>query len=96
VIYGEPNSRCCVLNGAAARTCPVGDEIIIAASTYCEPSQLYEIKPRVITFQPDNSIDKTLYYDVFKSERNPYDFRIVDAAADLQPDDVPLCERFVA
>src|SRR3954453_15238075 len=23
VIYGEPGSRCCVLNGAAARTCQV-------------------------------------------------------------------------
>src|SRR5215210_7113755 len=30
VIYGEPGSRCCVLNGAAARTCQVRDEVIIA------------------------------------------------------------------
>src|ERR1700760_1661111 len=27
VIYGAPGSRCCVLNGAAARTCQVGDEL---------------------------------------------------------------------
>ena len=31
VIAGERGSRCCVLNGAAARTCAVGDELIIAA-----------------------------------------------------------------
>lgn len=31
VIQGERGSRCCVLNGAAARTCQVGDELIIAA-----------------------------------------------------------------
>lgn len=31
VIYGEPGSRCCVLNGAAARACEEGDEVIISA-----------------------------------------------------------------
>ena len=34
VIYGEPGSRCCVLNGAAARTCQKGDELIICAVEY--------------------------------------------------------------
>src|SRR5690349_20498715 len=29
VIYGERGSGCCVLNGAAARTCQVGDAVII-------------------------------------------------------------------
>src|SRR5690606_31511162 len=28
VIYGERGSRCCILNGAAARTCQRGDEVI--------------------------------------------------------------------
>ena len=32
VSLGERGSRCCVLNGAAARTCQTGDEIIIASS----------------------------------------------------------------
>ncbi|HEY9572870.1 MAG TPA: aspartate 1-decarboxylase, partial [Pusillimonas sp.] len=27
VIYGERGSRCCILNGAAARTCQRGDEV---------------------------------------------------------------------
>jgi aspartate 1-decarboxylase len=36
VIFGEAGSRCCILNGAAARTCHAGDEVIIAASDYIE------------------------------------------------------------
>jgi aspartate 1-decarboxylase len=80
VIYGEPGSRCCVLNGAAARTCQKGDELIIAASqTIGAPEKLYEVKPRILTFLPDNHVDQVLYYDVFQSDKRPYDFRIVDA-----------------
>jgi aspartate 1-decarboxylase len=80
VIYGQPGSRCCVLNGAAARTCQKGDELIIAAAEMIDrPERLYEIKPRILTFLPGNEVDQVLYYDVFQSERRPYDFRIVDA-----------------
>ncbi|MGE5503354.1 MAG: aspartate 1-decarboxylase [Actinomycetota bacterium] len=80
VIFGTPGSRCCVLNGAAARTCQVGDELIIAAADYVAgPDKLYELKPRILTFLPHNEVDQVLYYDVFQSERRPYDFRIVDA-----------------
>lgn len=79
VIYGEPGSRCCVLNGAAARTCQVGDELIIAAADYCGPEKLYDIRPRILTFLPDNQIDQVLNYEVFPSEKRPYDFRIIDA-----------------
>jgi len=80
VIFGEPGSRCCILNGAAARTCQVGDELIIAASEMlASPKDLYDLKPRILTFLPDNQIDQVLFYDVFHSERRPYDFRIVDA-----------------
>jgi aspartate 1-decarboxylase len=32
LIFGGPGSRCCILNGAAARTCHAGDGVIIAAS----------------------------------------------------------------
>jgi len=80
VIFGEPGSRCCVLNGAAARTCQVGDELIIAASEMlASPKDLYDLKPRILTFLPDNQIDQVLFYDVFHSEHRPFDFRIVDA-----------------
>jgi aspartate 1-decarboxylase len=79
VIFGEPGSRCCILNGAAARTCQIGDEVIIAAADYVEPSGLYDLKPRILTFMPDNHVDQVLYYDVFQSEKRPFDFRIMDA-----------------
>ncbi|PCK76878.1 aspartate 1-decarboxylase [Rhizobium sophoriradicis] len=64
VIYGERGSRCCVMNGAAARTCQVGDEIIICSSTYVEKYQIAQIKPRVLTFDRDNSIRDRMFYDV--------------------------------
>jgi|SRR5215469_9897539 len=82
VIHGEPGSRCCILNGAAARTCQVRDEIIIAASTFCEPKGLYNLKPRVVTFLPDNKADRVLCYDVFKSDANDFDFRTIDTTDD--------------
>lgn len=63
VIYGKRGSRCCVLNGAAARTCQVGDEIIICSSEYVENQQIAEMKPRVLTFNRDNSIRKRMFYD---------------------------------
>ncbi|MEI6986186.1 MAG: aspartate 1-decarboxylase [Rhodospirillaceae bacterium] len=78
IIFGVAGSRCCVLNGAAARTCQLGDELIIAAADYIQPTGLYGLKPRILTFLPDNQIDQVLYYDVFASEQRPYDFRIVD------------------
>ncbi len=78
IIYGAPGSRCCVLNGAAARTCQVGDELIIAASAHVSPAELYQLKPRILTFTPDNEVDQMLYYEVFKSEAREFDFRIVD------------------
>ncbi len=80
VIYGAAGSRCCVLNGAAARTCQVGDELIIAATCEAEPKELYALKPRILTFLPNNEIDQVLQYEVFKSEAREFDFRIVTDA----------------
>ncbi|HKZ74095.1 MAG TPA: aspartate 1-decarboxylase, partial [Steroidobacteraceae bacterium] len=40
IIAGERGSRCCVLNGAAARTCQVGDELIIAARADVEVDEI--------------------------------------------------------
>ena len=77
VIFGEPGSRCCILNGAAARTCQKGDEVIIAAASYVTPDQLYTLRPRVLTFNPDNSVDQDLAYEVFKSDARAFDFRTV-------------------
>lgn len=80
VIFGKPGSRCCILNGAAARTCQIGDEVIIASAEYLDgPEGLYTLKPRILTFLPDNQVDQVLYYDVYQGETRPYDFRIMDA-----------------
>jgi aspartate 1-decarboxylase len=77
VIFGEAGSGCCILNGAAARTCQAGDEIIIAAAKYINnPSELHSIKPVVLTFKEGNRIDEILQYDVFESTTREYDFKI--------------------
>lgn len=81
VIYGVAGSRCCILNGAAARTCQVGDELIIAASDDVRPNELYDLRPRVLTFTPNNEVDQVLHYEVFKSAERDFDFRIVDSTA---------------
>jgi aspartate 1-decarboxylase len=75
VIFGEPGSRCCILNGAAARTCHAGDEVIIAASDYIHPRELPEMRPRVLTFKPDNEVDEMLEYRVGETD-GVYDFHI--------------------
>ncbi|WP_448191949.1 aspartate 1-decarboxylase [Azospirillum sp. sgz301742] len=83
VIYGERGSRACVLNGSAARTCQIGDEIIIAASWYCQPTEIASLKPRVLTFHPDNRVDKVLCYDVTDHANGRFDFRILDLTDEL-------------
>lgn len=84
VIFGEAGSRCCVLNGAAARTCQKGDELIIGAASYCDPADLYALRPKVLTFLPDNQVDQRLEYDVFHGAAREFDFRIVDAGTDVE------------
>lgn len=78
VIHGEPASRCCILNGAAARTCAPGDELIIAASEYLQPSELYELQSKVLTFGEDNQVDQELAYEVCKTPEREFGFRVVD------------------
>jgi aspartate 1-decarboxylase len=75
VIYGEAGSRCCILNGAAARTCQKGDELIIAASDIIAPGDLAKSAPRVLTFTPENAIDERLAYRV-EAIGDWYDFHI--------------------
>ncbi|MHA3902249.1 aspartate 1-decarboxylase [Castellaniella sp. WN] len=77
VIYGERGSRCCILNGAAARTCQRGDEVIIANSEYIQESELEHIKPVVLTFHSDNSVREHLGYSVGRDEQGRLSFEIV-------------------
>jgi aspartate 1-decarboxylase len=76
VIFGEAGSRCCILNGAAARTCQIGDQVIIAASEYIERAELGAFDPVVLTFRPDNSIDALLRYRVRPTATGTYDFHV--------------------
>ncbi|MBQ9405439.1 MAG: aspartate 1-decarboxylase [Desulfovibrio sp.] len=65
VLYGKPGSRCCILNGAAARLCQVGDEVIISAQEFVTgPEDIYDRQPVVLTFNEDNSIAESLHYKV--------------------------------
>lgn len=77
VIYGEPGSRCCILNGAAARTCQRGDQIIICATEFIETPEIYNLRPVVLTFTPDNHIDEVMRYEVNKTATRDFDFKIV-------------------
>lgn len=81
VIYGERGSRCCILNGAAARTCQRGDEVIIANSAYIAENELESIKPSVLTFHPDNSIKDRLGYSVGRDDQGRLSFEILNYAS---------------
>lgn len=81
VIYGESGSKCCILNGAAARTCQKGDEVIICASEYIDrPEELYSRNPIVLTFDDDNTVRERLRYVVGGEDARTFDFSIVPEA----------------
>jgi aspartate 1-decarboxylase len=91
VILGERGSRCCILNGAAARTCQKGDELIICSSLYVDGAAIEELSPRVVTFNAENRIMDRLRYAVTKDDAGRYDFAILDEAGERLP--VPLLAR---
>ena len=78
VILGVRGSRCCVLNGAAARTCQPGDQIIICNSIYLAEHKITELKPKVLTFDAQNNVVDRLTYSVSCDEDNRYRFEILD------------------
>jgi aspartate 1-decarboxylase len=80
VIYGEPGSGCCILNGAAARTCQRGDVIIVAAAADIEPAALVDLRPKVLVMGPGNTVAQELAYEVSLNAEGEHDFRIVDEA----------------
>jgi aspartate 1-decarboxylase len=88
VILGERGSRCCILNGAAARTCQPGDQVIICNSVYIPESQLTEISPRILTFDRDNNITERLTYQTTRDKEGRYRFSIL--SGDGTPQRVPL------
>lgn len=76
VIYGKRGSRCCVLNGAAARTCQPGDPVIIVARTSVRPDQITTMRPRVALFGPGNKVARLLEYRVGRDTLGRATFRI--------------------
>jgi aspartate 1-decarboxylase len=78
VIYGEPGSKCCILNGAAARTCCQGDAVIVCAYEYIDkPEDLYAKTPSILLFDAENNIRKRLRYVIDGQERGRFDFSAV-------------------
>ena len=88
VILGQRGSRCCILNGAAARTCQPGDQVIICNSVYLDESRITDLKPKVLTFDDNNHIRDRLTYSVEVDERGQYTFSILDEEDRRQP--IPL------
>lgn len=88
VILGERGSRCCILNGAAARTCQPGDQVIICNSVYLDESRLTSLKPTVLTFDQHNHISDRLSYSVDVDANGKYTFEILDQENTVLP--VPL------
>nr|WP_245278377.1 aspartate 1-decarboxylase [Ensifer aridi] len=68
VLYGDAGSRCCILNGVAARTCQPGDEVIVASSFFGEIDDIIERQPRVLAFGPDEIIDRITYVVTRRSD----------------------------
>jgi aspartate 1-decarboxylase len=78
VIWGERGSRCCVLNGAAARTCQAGDTVIIVARTNVQPSEIAAMAaPRIAIMDKNNRIQRLIEYRVGHDDRGRMNFRIV-------------------
>lgn len=88
VILGERGSRCCILNGAAARTCQPGDQIIICNSVYLDESQLTALKPKILTFDENNHVRDRISYSVNLNAEGQYTFDILDEQKSALP--IPL------
>lgn len=85
VILGERGSRCCILNGAAARTCQAGDQVIICNSVYVNENEITTLKPRVLTFDKDNRVVDRLSYSVERDQTGRYSFSILDETSAKLP-----------
>ena len=78
VILGQRGSRCCILNGAAARTCQPGDELIICSSVYLDGAEIVDLSPAILTFDAANNVVDRLRYKVSRDESGGYHFAILD------------------
>ena len=80
VIHGDRGTACCVLNGAAARTCQVGDELIIAARADVAIERLCEFVSRTVIFDAGNRVARTVTQQIELNSAGKY--VTLSAAAD--------------
>ena len=81
VIWGKRGSRCCVLNGAAARTCQPGDPVIIVARASVFPAEIESVRPRIAIMNADNHIERLIEYRVGRDAQGRLDFRVTPVRA---------------
>ncbi|MEX0594284.1 MAG: aspartate 1-decarboxylase [Balneolaceae bacterium] len=60
-IAGEPGSRVCCMNGAAARLAHPGDRIIVIAYAQMEPEEAQTHMPRVVIVDEQNEPKQVLH-----------------------------------
>ncbi len=79
VLPGEKGSGVVCLNGAAARSCQVGDEVIVSLAKYVTNDEMIARKAKVITFNHEsrpNMIDEILEYDFINDSDDNWQFKI--------------------
>tara|TARA_B100001059_G_C17486225_1_gene404101 strand:+ start:110 stop:457 length:348 start_codon:yes stop_codon:yes gene_type:complete len=59
IIKADAGSGIISMNGAAARKCQVGDQIIIAAYAQYNPEEAAELKPKLVYLNKDNTVKRT-------------------------------------
>ncbi len=72
VIHGERGAARCVLNGAAARTCQVGDELIIAARADVAIDRLCEFVSRTVIFGAGNRVARVITQQLQRNSAGNY------------------------
>jgi aspartate 1-decarboxylase len=78
VILGERGSKCCIVNGAAARTCQSGDELVVYNSVYLDDLQLLSAKPTILTFDAANNVIERLRYSASVNKESRYTFEVLN------------------
>lgn len=76
VILGERGSRCCILNGAAARTCQPGDAVIICSASYIDAEKIVTVRPTVLTFDSQNNVTGRMTYVAARTPDGGWSFTV--------------------
>jgi aspartate 1-decarboxylase len=82
VIHGERGSRCCIMNGPAARTCQPGDQVVICNFVYVKEDEITSVRPRVVNFDRQNRVTDRMTYSVSQDDHGRYRFQVLRQAAD--------------